>query len=157
MGRAVEQDRAQRQVDGDVHGALEGHVQGPVDLGRRAGQVDRDVAALDRHRDRDPEITVGGVLQVREAVDEALRRIAAIWQLLDLSAEHPLGVVHQLLAGRHHPLYAEALDQLHKALGADLAGRHLGLHVTHHHVRRPDVVSQHPPEGLVLDPLLGRL
>ncbi len=87
---------------------------------------------------------------VGEAVDIALGAVRAVRKLLDLLAQHPLGVGHQLLAGRLDLLPPPLLQELDVALGAYAAGRDLGLHVAHDHVARADVVAEQPPNDLVL-------
>jgi hypothetical protein len=55
--RRVEQDRADREPDRDVHGAFERHVDRPVgDLRRGAREVDDHVAAVDGDRDGERQI-----------------------------------------------------------------------------------------------------
>ena len=151
MRRGVQQHRADGQIDSDVDRPLERHIEGTVDLWRRPAEVHRDVAAGDGQRDGDAQILIRRVVQVGEAVDEPFRVVRAVRQLRDLLAEHALGIVHQVFAGRHDPVHTEALDQLHEARGADLAGCDLRFHVADHEVGRADVVAQHSPQGLVLD------
>ena len=82
------------------------------------------------------QVAVRRVGIVQEAVDEALGLVRPVGQLLDLAAQHPLRVVHQVLARGLHGLDAVALDELHEALGADPAGRDLRLHVADDELRR---------------------
>ena len=153
---STQSSRIERSVTqiGDVDRADERHVDRQVDLRRGAGQVDRDLGALDRDRDLDLQVLVRRVGMVDEAVEIALRLVGAVRELLDLAPQHPLGVVHEVFARGLHGLEAVALDQLDEARGADLAGRDLGLHVADDQLRRAAVVAQDLPDELVLAALL---
>ena len=153
MRRRVEQDRSQRHVDRDVDRADERHVDRPVgDLRRGAGEIHGHRVAFDGHRHLDPLVALGRVGIVGEAVDIPLGAVRAVRELLDLLAQHPLGVGHELLAGRLDRLPSPLLEQLDVALRADVAGGDLGLHVADDHVAGADVVPHQPPDDVVLDP-----
>ena len=102
----------------------------------------------------DPQVPVARVRVIDEPVDEPLGRVGAVGQLLDLGAQHPLGVVHQVVARRADRVDAVVLDELQEPLGADPRGGDLGLHVAHHERRGAHVVAQDPPHPLVAAPVL---
>ena len=94
--------------------------------------------------------TPGGRRGSRVVVEPAGRRLVlAVGDLLDLRAEHALGVVHPVVAGAHHGLGAVALDEAQEALAAELAGGEHRVHVAAVHRLRADVVEDHPVEVLV--------
>ena len=91
---------------------------------------------------------------VDEAVEVALGLVRAVRQPLDLAPQHPVGVVHQVLARVPDRLEPVAVDQLDEASGADLAGDDLRLHVADDELRRAAVVAEDLPDELVLAALL---
>ena len=139
---------------GDVDGADEGHVDREVDLRGGPGQVDGDLRPFDRDGDLDLQVLVPRVGVVDEAVEESLGLVGPVRELLDLTPQHPVGVVHQVLARVPDSLEPVALEQLHEARGADLARHHLRLHVTDDELRRTAVVPQDLPDEVVLAPFL---
>ena len=123
---------------------------GPVrHLRRRAGEVDGDVAAPDRHRDLDRQIAAARIVAVEKTVEDGPGPIDTVRQGLDRHAHDPLGMIHQLVAGRLDRVQPITLDQLDEAVGADAGGGDLGLHVANHQVRGADIVAQHLPQRLV--------
>ena len=143
-----------RQQYGDVDRALERHVDREIDLRRGPGQIDVEVRSLDRDRNSDHEILVGRVRVVEEAVEPPFRGIGAVGEPLDLAAEHPLRVVHEIVARRAHRLDPEPLDELEEAIGADPARGNLRLHVADDELGSTDVVPQQAPDPLVTPALL---
>ncbi len=82
----------------DVDRADERHVDGEVDLRPGSRQVDGQLGAGDGDRDLDPQVAIALVGVADEAVEMADGAVDAVGQLLDLPPEHPLGVVHQVVA-----------------------------------------------------------
>ncbi len=112
-----------------------------------AGQVDRDLVALDADGRLHPQADAP---VARVVVEPARRRLVlAVRDLLDLRAEHALGVVHPVVAGAHHGFHAVALDEPEEALAAELAGGQHRVHVAAVHRLRADVLEDHPVEVLV--------
>ena len=81
-------------------------------------------------------------------------RVRAVGELLDLPSEHPLRVVHQVLACRPDGVDAVALEQVDETLSADAARGKLRLHVTDDELSGTDVVAQDPPDPVVPPALL---
>ena len=110
------------------------------------------VVALDDHArlDAQPHVAVARV--VVEPADD--RAVGPVRDLLDLLAEHPLGVVHPVVRGAHHDLGAVALDEAEEPLLPELAGGEHRVHVAAVHRLGPDVVEDHPVEVLVQRPAL---
>ena len=115
-GHLVEEDRPHRVVGPDEEGAFERDVEAGGHLRVRAGQVDRDLVALDDHLRLDPQAHAPVPRVVVEPADD--RAVLPVGDLRDLGAEHPLRVVHPLVGGAHDDLDAVALR---RAAGSDLA------------------------------------
>ena len=120
----VEQQRAEEAVDADERRPAVRRVQGVRALRRRVRQVDDDVVALHDHGHSQPlrHVAVDAVV-----VEPPLGAIAAVRDLLDLAAQHPLGVVDERLRVRLDNRPRVLLDQLLEAPDAvlgcgDLAG-----------------------------------
>ena len=115
-GDRIEKERADGAEAGDLGRALEGHVEGGLDLVGRAGEIDLDAVALDAdaHLDRQPHVAVLAVV-----VEKAFGAVFAVGNGGDALAQHALGVVHQLLRRVEHGLPPVAVDQLDEALGAE--------------------------------------
>ena len=141
----VEEDRPHRVVAADEQRSLEGNVVPGRHLGVRAGQVDRDLVALDDHLrlDSQRDVAVAGV------VVEPSRRglVLAVGKLRDLLAQHALRVVHPVVRGTHDDVGAVALDEAQEPLLAELAGGHHRVHVAAVHGLRADVLEDHAGRG----------
>ncbi len=146
-GHLVEQDRADGVVAGDEQRALERHVVARRHLGVRAGEVDRDLVALDDHARLDAQAHVPVARVVVEPADD--RPVRAVGDLLDLAAQHPLRVVHPVVRGAHDDLDAVAVDEPQEALASELARGEHRVHVAAVHRLGADVVEDHPVEVLV--------
>ena len=90
----IEQQRADGAEAGDLGGALERHVEAGLDLVRGPGEIDLDAVALHPHADLDGQAHVAVSAVV---VEEALGAVLAVGDLGDALAQHPLGVVHELM------------------------------------------------------------
>ena len=148
----VEQQRAYREVRTDEQRPLEGHVVARRHLGVRAGQVDRDVVALDDdlRLDPQPHVAVAAVV-----VEPGRRRdVLAVGQLRDLGAQALLGVVHPVVGRRHADVGPVLLEQAVEAVAAEDAGGHHRVHVAAVHGLRAHVVEDHLVEVLVEDALV---
>jgi hypothetical protein len=143
----VEEDRAHRVVRADEQRALERDVVAGRHLGVRAGEVDRDLVALDDHLRLDPQADVAVARVVVEPAGRCL--VLAVRQLADLGAEHRLAVVHPVVRGAHHRVGAVPLEEPEHAVPPQLAGGHHRVHVPAVHRDRADVVEQHPVEVFV--------
>ena len=153
--RGVQQDRTERHPDRAIDRAVERHVDRPVvDLRRRAGEVDRDVAAGNCHGNRDGQLAALRIVVVQEAIDRAPCGVAPVRERRDGAPHRALGIVHERVAGRLHGGEPVALDQAEKGLGTDSGRRDLRRHVAKHQVGCADIVGQHRPQRRVLDPLV---
>ena len=145
--RLVEQDRANGVVGAHEQRPLVGDVVGGWHLRMRAGQIDRDLVALDPDRRLDPQAdaAVAGIV-----VEPACRSaVLAVRDLGNLGPEHPLRVVHPVVGGTHHHIGAVTLHEPQEAVAPELAGGEHRVHVAAVHRLGPDVVEDHPVEVLV--------
>jgi hypothetical protein len=113
----------------------------------RARQVDRDLVALHDHLRLDAQADAA---VARVVVEPARGRlIDAVRDLRDLRAEHPLRVVHPVVARAHHSVDAVALHEPQEAVAPEPAGGEHRVHVAAVHRLGADVVEEHPVEVLV--------
>ena len=155
MGRLVEEDHPRDEGHGRDGRALEGAVEAGRHLVARAGQVERDLVALDLDGDLDRQLDAAVDAVVVEPADLGL--VAPVRHLRDLRAQHALRVLEPRVGGAEHRLLPVAVEQLGVAALGQLAGGDHRLDVAVVEGRRADVVEDVLPEPGLPDALLLHL
>ena len=145
-GRAVQQERAESEVAGDLGRSLEGHVEGRRHLRRRAGEIDLRGIARDPHRDLDRKRRLPRASVV---VQEAFGPVFAVRDRRDLAAQHALRVVHELLRRPEHHVLPVLVEQFDEPSHTELGRGDLGLDVAHYLTRHPRVGLDELPQRAV--------
>ena len=114
-------------------------VDGAARLRARAGEVEMDVAVVDRHRDLDAQPPVELDAVIVEVVDMA---VGARRDLAQRRARHRLGAVDQEPEGAHQAVVAVFLRRLLQADAGDPAGGDLRVEIAHEDVRDAHVLAQ---------------
>ena len=145
VGRLVEEDHPRDERHRRDGGALERAVVAGRHLVARAGEVERDLVALDHDGDLDRELHPSRAPVVVEPADLGL--VAAVRHLRDLLPQHLLGVLEPGPRDPEHRLLAVAAEQLGVALPRQLAGGDHRLDVAVVEARRADVLEDVVPQA----------
>ncbi len=144
--RFVQQQRPHGKVGGGQDAALERTVEARGHLLVGPGQVHIDVAAAHQNPGRDFQ-RLAEVLAV--VLEPTVRRpIDAVRNRCDALAQHPLSVIHPVLAGAHDGIQTVLVNELGKAGGTQLAARDHRLQVTRIGFRRAHVVENQGPDAV---------
>ncbi len=155
VGRLVQEDHPRDERHRRDGGALERAVVARRHLVARAGEIERDLVALDHDRDLDRELDAPRAPVVVEPTDLGL--VAAVRHLCDLLPQHLLGVLEPGACDPEHRLLAVAVEKLGVARPRQLAGGDHRLDVAVVEARRADVLEDVLPQACLPDALLLQL